>query len=137
MFLLLTLSGSMPTGITLWNCLKENSQGVLVFHKVLKFWELRPLVNIRFKNLEHQFRFWNNLLQQTDIYIFKVGNRNTAKRCEKCSKLTIKTPKKERRSGVLVLTLHIFHISFYYFYCWLWTGKWLLGSKQLYVQIQQ
>ena len=26
------------------------------------------------------------------IYLFKVNNRNTRKRCEICSKLTIKTP---------------------------------------------
>ena len=30
-----------------------------------------------------------------NIYLFKVNNRNTRKRCEICSKLTIKTP--ERR----------------------------------------
>ena len=27
-----------------------------------------------------------------NIYLFKVNNRNTGKRCEICSKLTIKTP---------------------------------------------
>ena len=32
-----------------------------------------------------------------DIYIFKVSNRNTRRRCEICSKLTIKTPASERR----------------------------------------
>ena len=31
----------------------------------------------------------------TNIYMFKVNNRNTSKRCKICSKLTIKTP--ERR----------------------------------------
>ena len=31
-----------------------------------------------------------------NIYLFKVSNRKTTKRCEKCSKLTIKTP--ERRT---------------------------------------
>ena len=30
-----------------------------------------------------------------NIYLFKVSNRNTRKRCEICSKLTVKTP--ERR----------------------------------------
>ena len=29
------------------------------------------------------------------MYLFKINNRNTGKRCEICSKLTIKTP--ERR----------------------------------------
>ena len=32
-----------------------------------------------------------------DNYMFKVNNRNTRKRCEICSKLTIKTP--ERRQA--------------------------------------
>ena len=32
-----------------------------------------------------------------NIYLFKVNNRNTRKRCEICSKLTIKTP--ERRQS--------------------------------------
>ena len=30
-----------------------------------------------------------------NIYLFKVNNKNTRKRCEICSKLTVKTP--ERR----------------------------------------
>ena len=36
-----------------------------------------------------------------NIYLFKVNNRNTTKRCEICSKLTIKTPtwRHWRRSG--------------------------------------
>ena len=46
-----------------------------------------------------------------DIYLSKVCNRNTIKRCDICSKLTIKTPK--RRNYVilvpLLLTLDIFY----------------------------
>ena len=41
-----------------------------------------------------------------DIYLFKVKNRNTGKRCEICSKLTIKTP--ERR--FIVNLEHISHL---------------------------
>ena len=45
------------------------------------------------------------------IYLLKVNNKNTRKKCEICSKLTIKTP--ERRIGVvlvsLLVTLNIFH----------------------------
>ena len=37
------------------------------------------------------------------IYLLKVNNRNTRKRCEICSKLTIKIP--ERRLVFLLLTL--------------------------------
>ena len=64
-----------------------------------------------------------------NIYLFKVRNRNTRKRSEICSVLTIKTPERHqlRRSGVfivnfehishlflvfLLLTLNIFHTFF-------------------------
>ena len=38
-------------------------------------------------------------------YIFKVNNRNTRTRCEICSKLTIKIPKRRhwRRSGIFIV----------------------------------
>ena len=44
-------------------------------------------------------------------YIFKVNNRNTSRRCETCSKLTIKTPERRhwRRSGVVIVNFE--HIS--------------------------
>ena len=38
-----------------------------------------------------------------NIYLFKVTNRNTRKRCEICSKLTIKTP--ERRPHLFLVFL--------------------------------
>ena len=42
------------------------------------------------------------------IYVLKVNNRNTGKRCEVCSKLTIKTP--ELCSGVFIIKFeHISH----------------------------
>ena len=44
--------------------------------------------------------------------MFKVNNRNTRKRCEMCSKLTIKTPERchRRRSGVFIVNFeHILH----------------------------
>ena len=48
------------------------------------------------------------------IYLFKVNNRNTRKRCEMCSKLTRKTL--EYVSDIVVmfllLTLYIFHTFF-------------------------
>ena len=37
----------------------------------------------------------NIITNPVKIYLFKLNNRNTRKRCEICSKLTIKTP--ERR----------------------------------------
>ena len=36
-------------------------------------------------------------------YMFKVNNRNNRTRCEICSKLTIKTPERQRRSGVFIV----------------------------------
>ena len=48
-------------------------------------------------------------------YMFKVNNRNTRKRCEICSKLTIKTPERRHhwhRSGVFIVNFeHISHCS--------------------------
>ena len=44
------------------------------------------------------------LLPQLCIHLLKVNNRNTRKRIEICSKLTIKTPKRHRRhSGVIIV----------------------------------
>ena len=70
------------------------------------------------KNLIFQQRFTSPTvkLQQNpaNIYLLKVSNRETGKRCEICSKLTMKTP--ERCHDVilvfLVLTLNIFHTFF-------------------------
>ena len=46
------------------------------------------------------------------VYLLKVNNRNTRKRCEICSKLTIKTPEQRqwRRCGVFVVNFE--HISY-------------------------
>ena len=37
-----------------------------------------------------------------NIYLLKINNRNTGKRCEICSKLVIKTPER-RCSGVFIV----------------------------------
>ena len=49
-----------------------------------------------------------------NIYLLKVNNRNTIRRCEICLKLTIKTPdlRQWRRSGVFIVTLNILHTLF-------------------------
>ena len=50
---------------------------------------------------------------QGNVYLFKVNNRTTSKRCKISSKLTIKTPKRRRRrSGVFIF--HIEHISHFF-----------------------
>ena len=43
------------------------------------------------------------------IYLLKVNNRNTRKRCEICSKLTIKTPEQRqwRRCGVFIVNFKL------------------------------
>ena len=61
---------------------------------------------------KHKKKFSN----QAGIYMLKV--RNTRARCEIYLKLTIKTPERhDLHSGVLLLTLNIFHTLFYSFYC--------------------
>ena len=60
----------------------------------------------------------------TDIYLFKVNNKNTKTMCEICSKLTIK--KNSDVINVLMsfsLTMNIFHTLTWCYYCWLWKSK--------------
>ena len=48
-----------------------------------------------------------------NIYLFKVNNRNSRKKCGICSKLTIKTPERRhwRRSDVFIVNFeHISHL---------------------------
>ena len=48
-----------------------------------------------------------------NIYLFKVHNRNSRKRCEICSKVTMEPKRHQcRHSSVLLLTLNIFHTLF-------------------------
>ena len=48
-----------------------------------------------------------------NIYLFKVNNKNTRRRCEICSKLTLKTPewRQWHRSGVFIINFeHLSHL---------------------------
>ena len=60
------------------------------------------------------------------IYLFKVNNRNTRKRCKICSKLTIKTPERRhwRRTGVFIVNFENTRMalltSYWCLYRWLW-----------------
>ena len=52
-------------------------------------------------------------LHPAGIYLLKVNNRNTGKRCKICSKLTIKTRERRhwRRSGIFIVNFeHISHL---------------------------
>ena len=93
------------------------------------FQRWKTLINSLSSGLtSHLSHLLSKEINPTDIYLFKFNNGNTRKRCEICSKLTIKTPKRRqrRRSGVLLLTAIMFHTFFWCFYCWLWTSKYLL-----------
>ena len=51
---------------------------------------------------------------RANIYLLEFNNKNTRKRCEICSKVTIKTPKHVIDVALvfLLLTLNIFHAFF-------------------------
>ena len=69
--------------------------------------DTRKIVNL--KNISHIFRVFlllalsiyiftgllENSLIPGKIYLFKITSRNTRKRCEKCSKLTIKITERQ------------------------------------------
>ena len=47
-----------------------------------------------------------------NIYLFKVNTRNTRKKCEIYSKLTIKTPEQLQQCRFGVFTVNFEHISY-------------------------
>ena len=62
--------------------------------------------------------------------MLKVSNRNSRKRCEICSKLTIKiSERRQRRSGIFIVNFE--HISHLFLVLLLLTlaGKYRLGGK--------
>ena len=67
---------------------------------------------------------------QAKIYLFKFNNRNSRKTCEICSKLAITATENDAVLVSLLPALNRFH-TFQCFYCWLWTGKYLLWHKLL------
>ena len=75
-----------------------------------------------------RFKVTTVIIKVYPIYLFKFNIRNTNKRFETCSSLTLKTPELRswRRSGVFLLTIKLFHTVFWCFYCYVWTGKYLL-----------
>ena len=54
-------------------------------------------------------KFKRKYISLANIYLLKFSNRNTRKKCELCSKLTIKTQHHCRRSGVFIVNFE--HIS--------------------------
>ena len=54
------------------------------------------------------------LIIPAGIYLLKVNNGNTRKRCEMCSELTMKIPERRqwRHSGIFIFNFeHILHLS--------------------------
>ena len=68
---------------------------------------IKPAINKSVTNLGQYFESTGIIIiiTPTNIYLFKLNNRNTRKRCEICSKLTIKTTARRpwRRSGVFIV----------------------------------
>ena len=55
------------------------------------------------------FDWWEKPRNLANIYLLKFNKRHTRKRCEICSKLTVKT-RQWRRSGVFIVNIE--HISY-------------------------
>ena len=67
------------------------------FAKKLRLQILFPYFWWRYQeNINVYFRFQSRWYIPDNIYWFKITNRNTGKRCEICSKLTIKTSKRRQ-----------------------------------------
>ena len=84
-------------------------------------------------NIFYKFFPWcfDFFLFPANIYFFKVDNKNTTKRCEVCSKLTIKTPEKHHWhcSGIFIGNFELILHHFLVFLLLFWTSKCWLGSK--------
>ena len=61
-----------------------------------------------------KFMFHYFTKYSANIYMFKVNDRNTRKMCDKCSKLTTKTPKRRqwRRFVVVIVNFVTFYTPF-------------------------
>ena len=86
-----------------------NTPGVFnaYFEHILHLFQVFLFLTLKF------YLFAGNILISKNIpsyYLFKVSNRSTRKRCEICSKLTIKTPKRRRSSVIIVNLKHISHL---------------------------
>ena len=75
---------------------------------------------------------WEITCYAAGIYLLKVHNRNTRIRCEKCSKLTIKTSEQRhwRRSGVFIVNFE--HTSHHLLVFLLLTVNMYLPAEQLF-----
>ena len=88
-----------------WEIKGKKVQGKNISVQQIKFLKLHCtfVTSVR---VEHSF--------SVNIYLFKVSNRKTGKRCGLCSELTIKTPEGRhwRRSGVFICWLGTYFTPF-------------------------
>ena len=111
------------------------------------FYVVQSLISLRTWDTFPYFQVPEQLLlliqntPQENIYILKVNNANTRKRCEICSKLPLKTPDRFywRHSGIFIVNFeHISHLSLMFvlltFNMLSFTGP---GGIYLLVQSQQ
>ena len=101
--------GTRTTLLTLLWCLNINFDYTLYF---IPFSSISILLTLNRKTFVGAFLHRNNfecrfMWYPVDICLLQVNNRNTRRRCEICSKLTIKTP--ERRQWSMT--------SFWCLYC--------------------
>ena len=116
----LTTRKSSPDMVKSWNLYWGEAKHFLLLSRILsgRRYIAPPSTDLYIENACQTFSCeflvheWG--LYQANIYLFKVNNKNTIKRCEICSKLAIKTPG-DITDIVLVfllLTLNIFHTIF-------------------------
>ena len=77
---------------------------------LLKVNSLDSRINVFGVDSEQVFAHWTNPVA---FYMLKVNNGNSRTRCEICSKLIIKTPKRRhwRHSGVFIVNFeHLLHL---------------------------
>ena len=92
----------------IWSC-SHISRKFSYWENLLLFRMMLNKASVHFYTLENNIYTSKN--SPTNIHLLIVNNSNTKKRCEICSKLTIKTP--ERCSTVFIVSLNIFQR------CWL------------------
>ena len=108
--------------LELKNYWHKNIRMASEFGLIIQIFAFVKVSKLELKNYWHtpinlEITFWNCLSRfPVYIYLFKVNNRNTRKRCVIRSQLTIKTPDTVSDAVLLflLLTLNIFHIFFYF-----------------------
>ena len=91
------------------------------------FWMMLNTVfaHLRTLNTTLSNNIYTRKSSPTNIYLFKVNNRNNEEKCENYSKLTLKTP--ERLYTLLIVNFGHNSLLFLVSCCCFWTSKCLLG----------